>query len=192
MPLSGACSASGRSERTEGMETGAFIEAPQARRSHGLSPDARQAQRTTPSWQASRRLFSPRWPCDDLLALAPHAGAAFSTSLPIMGRLAIPVVAPSIVWPWRTLASGSSKRRHLLKIFLDKRTRFVLAFGRPVRRGTLSRGVAGWDGSGACVRGHANPGLGRPKAGSGVSGDEPDARPRSDRPVLRRGRSFGS
>src|SRR5215207_4981447 len=91
MPLSGACSASGRSERTEGMETGAFIEAPQARRSHGLSPDARQAQRATPSWQASRRLFSPRWPCDDLLALAPHAGTAFSTSLPIMGRLAIPV-----------------------------------------------------------------------------------------------------
>jgi hypothetical protein len=45
-----------------------------------------------------------------------------------------------------------------LKIVLD--TFGTLSYISPV--------PSGWDGSGACGRGHANPGLGRPKADSGV------------------------
>src|SRR4051795_8710066 len=69
---------------------------------------------------------------------------------------------------------------------------FVLYLTRPVRRGTLSRGVVRV-GRERRLRpeGNVTSGLGRPKAGSGGSRKR-DAPPRSARSVVRRGRSYGS
>jgi|SRR5215213_10187209 hypothetical protein len=65
-------------------------------------------------------------------------------------------------------AARPLKRTVLLKNVLDSLWNFVL-YGRIPSAGGRSREASSeWDGNGARGRGHANPGLGRPEANSGV------------------------
>src|SRR3954452_16745407 len=53
--------------------------------------------------------------------------------------------------------------RILLKLILDRHGTVSYILPVPSAGGRSREALLGWDGSGACGRGHANPGLGRPR-----------------------------